>query len=63
MDRTTKLLLAAIAVGLWANAATTVAKPSFAQSRLGNTIDYSIETIARELLSISTGTCSNRKLC
>jgi hypothetical protein len=63
MDRTTKLLLAAIALGLWANAASTVVKPSFAQSRLGNTIDYSVETIARELVSISTGTCGNRKLC
>jgi hypothetical protein len=40
-----------------------VVKPSFAQSRLGNTIDYSVETIARELVSISTGMCGNRKLC
>jgi hypothetical protein len=63
MDRTTKLLLAAIALGLWANAASTVVKPSFAQAPRFATVDYSVETIAREILSISTGTCGNRKLC
>ena len=53
MDRTTKLLLAAIALGLWANAVATVVRPARADS---NTVEMYISSIAN-------GTCINRKIC
>jgi hypothetical protein len=39
MDRTTKILLAAIALGLWANAAATMVRPAIAQI---SSTDFSI---------------------
>lgn len=57
-DRTTKILLALIALGLWANALGPVLKPlpAFASDSLLRSIDSTLEDIAR-------GNCSNRKIC
>lgn len=52
MDRTTKILLAAIAAGLFANAV----RPAVAQS-------IEISEVARTLRSIADGSCANTTLC
>ena len=59
IDRTTKVLLALIALGLWANAAVSTIRPAFAQS------DYSSElySIMSDLGRIHRGSCSNDKIC
>ena len=78
MDMTTKILLAAIAAGLWANAAATFNIPAKAQTR-PNLVphDTDLSDIQRELLDINLnltniqlgltgleeGHCRNRKLC
>lgn len=57
-DRTTKILLALIALGLWANVLGPVLKPlpAFASDSLLRSIDSTLEDIAR-------GNCSNSKIC
>jgi hypothetical protein len=59
-DRATKILLALIALGLWANVLGPVLKPLPAYAsdtdRLLSRIDDSLNDIAR-------GYCSNKKLC
>ena len=67
MDRTTKLLLALIAAGLWANV---LATPTSAQlSGLVGAAGYKqdvgslIENIDANLAKIQRGTCSNSRLC
>lgn len=59
-DRATKILLALIAFGLWANALVPVLKPLPAHAsdteRLLSRIDDNINDIAR-------GYCSNKQLC
>lgn len=56
---TTKLLLAAIAMGLWANAAATLVRPARAAQ-----FD-ALETIATELHELVWGGpgCRNNKIC
>jgi hypothetical protein len=73
MDKTTKLLLAAIALGLWANAWASLLRP--AQAQRGDTYDLgtiaaSLNGITRALQgldeqasNIGRGICQNRKLC
>jgi hypothetical protein len=59
VDRTTKILLLLIAVGLWANVL-------IAQIRVAKADeDYSgfLTSIDRSLLSISGGICRNDKIC
>jgi hypothetical protein len=70
MDRTTKLLLAAIAVGLFANAAASVTRPAVAdtsfESHLSNDVQAiasRLSNLAQEISSIAYGTCKNSKLC
>lgn len=53
IDKTTKLLLAAIAAGLWANV---FAAPARAQA------DPWL-SIARDVSAIANGTCGNQALC
>jgi hypothetical protein len=58
MDRTTKILLATIALGLWANAAASLSRPATAQvSPQGTprqqTRDADLSDIQRELLDIN----------
>jgi hypothetical protein len=64
---TNKLLLAAIVVGLWANAVTSFIRPVQAQSdavtrELGN-ISSSVQRIEFALNSLLDGKCSNEKIC
>jgi hypothetical protein len=57
MDRTTKILLAAIALGVWVNAAATVIEPSL--DRYG----FWIRGAGLNLNAIALGQCGNPKLC
>jgi hypothetical protein len=63
---TTKLLLTAIALGLWTNAVIELVRPAGAQS------DASLSSLVREISSIAhdfhslvngSGDCRNQKLC
>jgi ribose 1,5-bisphosphokinase PhnN len=65
MDRTTKILLAAIAFGLWANAAATM-MPNIIRS--AHALHYSAPTeiasdLAKAVMLIANGGCNNAKLC
>jgi hypothetical protein len=59
IDRTTKLILAAIAAGLWANVLTVVlrAVPAHAQQ------DLDVSNIQHDLHGIYAGNCLNPKIC
>jgi hypothetical protein len=57
-DRTTKALLLAIAIGLWMNVASQWLRPA----RL-IAADADTAVIARDLHAISTGSCTNKKIC
>lgn len=63
MDRTTKFLLAAIAVGLWANAIAAFVHVAKADNDYGYSIDSHLDTIDTNIGKIQRGTCSNNKLC
>ena len=78
-DRTTKLLLLVIALGLWANAVMPLFRPMIvsaqdrAQQKTLSSIDDhlskvedhldTIETDVHNLTDIDDGTCSNDKIC
>jgi hypothetical protein len=64
-DRTTKLLLAAIALGLWANLVAFLFQPvvALAQKDDANMILSHVNDIEDELEQIQTGSCSNTKIC
>ncbi len=55
---TNKLLLAAIAFGLWANAAVTLIRPAVAQSDALISIANDIHTLIRSGIG-----CQNHKIC
>jgi hypothetical protein len=57
-DITSKLLLAAVALGLWANLLLPILHPipAFAQS-------YDFSNIERHVRQIANGTCTNSKIC
>jgi hypothetical protein len=59
-DRTTKALLLAIALGLWANVAGDWLKPAVVHAQ-GSEI-Y-LAHIAHDVLSIASGSCTNQKIC
>ena len=58
-DQTTKILLALIALGLWANLAIPLLRPIVAAA---NKADELVD-IANELSAISHSTCTNSKIC
>jgi hypothetical protein len=60
-DKTTKLLLALIALGLWANVLTQHPQRAVAQD-LGN-IEHRLANIEDGVYHIETGDCRNKKLC
>jgi hypothetical protein len=70
MDKTTKLLLALIALGLWANVLFPLLRPapiaaqdfSGMEGYLGN-IETTARGIANDLDRIERGACSNDKIC
>lgn len=55
-DRSTKILLAVIAAGLWANVVALQVRPATADASLLRSID-------NHLANLTIGTCINRKLC
>jgi hypothetical protein len=57
-DRLTKLILIAIALGLWANLAITLVQPQPAAAQVDDQ-----HTIAIAVQMIAYGNCPNRKLC
>jgi hypothetical protein len=57
-DKTTKILLGAIALGLWANIVTPQIRPAHASS----TITY-LSSIDQNIQMIAMGACPNRRLC
>ena len=65
-NRSTKLILIFIALGLWANAAITIMRPApaaaDAESEL-RSIDSRLSSIGDDIGRIQRGTCSNSKLC
>jgi hypothetical protein len=68
MDRTTKILLAAIALGLWANAATTmmpsVVRSAHGQQRMHYSVPVEIANdLEKAVTLIANGGCNNVKLC
>ncbi len=67
MDRTSKALLAAIAVGLFLNAAAALnpvrAQDPESQALLRIISGWLADVIAPAVVSIATGSCSNEKIC
>lgn len=62
MDKTTKRLLAAIALGLWANVASTwLTAPVAAQA--GDYEQMLLQKIANRISDLADGMCLNKKLC
>jgi hypothetical protein len=64
-DRPTKLLLAIIALGLWANLAALLFQPIAALAQKDDTamILGTVSSIENELEQIQTGSCPNAKIC
>jgi hypothetical protein len=60
IDRTTKLLLALVATGLWANALVHVFWVKEARAQMSDIYLIKIES---HLASIASGRCANNKLC
>ena len=69
MDRTSKIIFALIAAGLWFNAAANLLRPAYAQQNVDAMaladIKLSAESIASSLVSLvrGTGNCTNQQLC
>jgi hypothetical protein len=59
MDRTTKILLTAIAAGLWLNAAFFALRPAGATS----TESDDGTSIRLAVVAIANGTCANHEIC
>ena len=69
MDRSTKLLLAVIACGLWANVAVSLVRPAQAQASdesvwLGR-LTLEVQQLAGDFRALVSGgpDCKNQKLC
>jgi hypothetical protein len=60
-DKTTKLLLALIALGLWANVVAQYPQTAVAQD--WSSIEGHLSNIEDSLNRIEHASCSNRKLC
>jgi hypothetical protein len=60
-----KLLLAAIALGLWANAAASLSRPVQAQIIGPSSMESRLADIASDIHALVTGTtgCTNKKIC
>jgi hypothetical protein len=60
-DRTTKLLLAVIAAGLWLNVTAALIRPTPAKAQ--DAVESLIREMEIHLRWIANGNCSNRKIC
>ena len=70
IDRSTKIILTAIALGLWANVAAQITRPAIADSYMLTKINDSLtlikligENTEGHVSNIALGWCSNKKLC
>jgi hypothetical protein len=73
IDRTTKILLAAIAAGLWAHVAVWQLRPAIAQENFGyalmpledtiGCLEIQVGGIKNHIWDIASGGCSNSKIC
>ena len=65
VDRTTKWLLATIAVGLWINIGVSILRPISAKAQIDELsgIASSVSSIEGDLSSIMGGLCLNSKIC
>jgi hypothetical protein len=65
MDKTSKVIFALIAVGLWFNAAANLLRPAYAQQDALGDIKVSAQIIARNLENLVANTilCTNPRLC
>ena len=61
-DRTTKVLLALIALGLFLNAIVPFVQPAVVQAQSGRS-EILLSQIFNELRQISTGYCMNNTIC
>ena len=59
IDRTTKLLLLMIALGLWLNAVA----PLFYAKKVSADTDSALQDIANDMDKISSGLCLNSTIC
>ena len=63
-DKTTKALLLAIAIGLWANVASQWLRPVTAHAQSETTLrNITLGNIENDLHRIYKGTCLNSKIC
>lgn len=65
VDRTTRILLALIAAGLWANAVfSAMTNPASVQDAAPATnVFLYFQSIDKNIASLASGSCSNRRLC
>ena len=71
MDKTSKIIFALIAAGLWFNAAANLLRPAYAQRHVDASataladIKLSAQSIASSLVTLvaGTGNCNNQRLC
>jgi hypothetical protein len=63
IDRTTKLLLAAIALGLFTNAAVRIVPVTPAQAQISSYDSSNLALIASDVSTIARGPCRNSKIC
>jgi hypothetical protein len=66
MDRTSKVIFALIAVGLWFNAAANLLRPAYAQNDALHDISVSVGSMAQDLQFLVAGdlvACKNPRLC
>ena len=63
IDRTMKILLAVIALGLFLNVAAELLRPEPVSAQFGTTIEDRLRNIENYLEGISRGTCLNREIC
>jgi len=61
IDRTGKILLALIALGLWANLGASVLRPAAAVAQIDEL--SRIRSDVSDLTRIGRGTCANSKIC
>lgn len=63
MDRTTKVLLAAIALGLWANAIGDWLRVSTIEAQDLALVEAALLGVQTDVAAISNGSCSNPEIC
>ena len=66
MDRTSKVIFALIAAGLWFNVAGNVLRPAYAQQDVLHDISVSVRSMAQDLQFLVQGdlvACKNPRLC